>query len=300
MRTKLIANPNADRGRGAAALPQITDSLRKLGVAFDLDQTEAPAHAVELARRAVAAGYERIVAVGGDGTCNEVVNGLFTAVEPGATPCFGVIPAGSGNDFAHALNIPPDPERACAVLRHGGPRPVDLGKVIVDGQSRYFANNVGLGFDGEVAVDQQTVRRLHGFLMYLWSVFRVLAVGRWPYDMTTHWNNTQRDRPVTLITVANGVRSGGGFLLTPAAQLDDGLLDICCAGKLSRLGVLKLLPKTFDGSHVYDRAITMAAAPTVRVSVAAGVPAHIDGEILCRQGRQFEFEALPGALTVWA
>ena len=298
MSTKVIANPHANRGRCAALLPRLTNTLTRLGIPFDLSLTEAPGQATELARQAALDGYRRVVAVGGDGTCHEVVNGLFAAgVEE--TPRLGVIPTGSGNDFAHALGVPSDVEGACAVLKEGAPCPVDLGRVTVDGHSRLFANNVGLGFDGEVVVDLQKARRLRGFLMYLWSVFRVIAYGRWPYQMTVEMGGTTFTQAVTLITVANGTRSGGGFLLTPSARVDDGRLDVCYADGLSKGGVLGLLPRTLNGSHVTHPAVTMATARRLRVTVPQGAPAHIDGEVLCEAGREFTFEVLPGRLQAW-
>lgn len=298
MSTKIIANPHANRGRCAALLPRLTATLTRLGIPFDLSVTEAPGQAVELARQAALEGYRRVVAVGGDGTCHEVVNGLFAAgVE--TTPQLGVIPAGSGNDFAHALGVPSDVEGACAVLKEGAPRPVDLGRVTVDGRPRLFANNVGLGFDGEVTVDLRTVRHLHGFWMYLWSVFRVIASGRWPYQMTVTMGDRHFTQAVTLITVANGTRSGGGFLLTPSARVDDGVLDVCYADGLSKAGILALLPRTFNGSHVTHRAITMATIRRMQVTVPQGVPGHVDGELLCEAGREFTFEVLPGRLQAW-
>jgi len=298
MPTKLIANPHADRGRCAAILPRIADALARLGISFDLSMTEAPGQAVELARQAAQNGYRCVVAVGGDGTCNEVVNGLFAAGVEDA-PQMGVIPTGSGNDFAYALGIPADVEGACAVLKEGTPRPVDLGRVTVDGHPRLFANNVGLGFDGEVVVDLQKARRLHGFLMYLWSVFRVLLGGRWPYEMTVELGDARFTQTFTLLTVANGMRSGGGFLLTPPAKVDDGLLDVCYADGLSKGGVLGLLPRTLNGSHVTHPAVTLTTARRLTVTVPQRAPAHIDGEVLCEAGREFTFEVLPGQLQVW-
>ncbi len=300
IKTKIILNPNAGQGHGAKVLPEIEHHLHTLNIPFDLVQTTAPHQADQLAAEAVVAGYKRVVAAGGDGTVNEVVNGLMTARTDEHSPILGVLPVGSGNDLAYALGIPTDIAAACARLRDGSPRQIDVGKVTVDGTQRFFDNNVGIGFDGEVVVDLAQGRTLSGFLMYLWSVFRVLFAGHWPLEMSISIDGNRFRQPVTLITVANGVRAGGGFLLTPEAKLDDGLLDICYADGLSKLGVLNLLPRTINGSHIRQKSVSLTTAAAVEISVPDGAPAHIDGEVLCERGREFKFEILANQLTVWA
>jgi diacylglycerol kinase family enzyme len=135
--------------------------------------------------------------------------------------------------------------------------------------------------------------------MYLWSVFRILAFGQWPYPAQFSFNGQSHQHPLTLLTVANGVRSGGGFYLTPNAKIDDGLFDICYVPQLSKLSVLNLLPKTLNGSHIHHPAVTIARSDKVEVLIEKGIPGHIDGEILCAKGRRFDFEILPEALQVW-
>ena len=297
MRTKLIVNPFSNKGHTQTLLPQIVNTLQQLEVNFDLVQTEAVGHGIELTRQAIAAGYERLVAVGGDGTCSEVVNGVLTA-PPGAV--VGVIPCGSGNDLACSLQIPTDIVRACEILKNGSVRVIDVGRVTVDGQARFFDNSVGLGFDAEVSLDTRRIKVLRGFAMYMWSVFRVLFFGRWPYSAQFSFNGQTHQQPITLLTVGNGMRAGGGFYLTPQAQLDDGQLDICYASQMSKLTLLTVLPKTFNGTHIYHPTIRTARSGKVEVVVNTGIPGHRDGEILCTAGRHFEFEIVPQALRVWA
>jgi diacylglycerol kinase (ATP) len=299
MQTKLIVNPYSNKGNTLNLLPQITNTLQKLGVEFDLAQTQAPGQAIELAQQAVANGYERVVAVGGDGTCNEIANGLLAAARHGHTAMLGVIPTGCGNDLAYTLDIPFDINQACAVLKDGSERVIDVGRVTVDGQPRIFVNSVGLGFDAEVAIDTKRTKRLRGFGLYLWSVFRVLAFGKWPYHAQFSLNGESHQHPITLLTVANGVRAGGGFYLTPEARLDDGLFDVCYAPQMSRLSLLHLLPKTLKGTHIHHQAVTMTRSRKIELFVETGIPGHIDGEILCVDGHHFDFEILAGALRVW-
>lgn len=300
MKTKIILNPNAGQRHGAKVLPDIEHHLQTLGIPYDLVQTTAPHQADTLTAQAIADGYERVVAAGGDGTINEVVNGLLTSQTEGHSAVLGVLPVGSGNDLAYALGISADVATACARLKNGSARRIDVGKVTVDGVPRYFANNVGIGFDGEVVVDLAQGRTLNGFLMYLWSVFRVLFKGRWPFEVEVAIDGNHFRQDVTLINVANGMRSGGGFLLTPHAKLDDGVLDICYADGLSKIGVLNLLPRTINGSHIRQKSVTLTTGTEVEITVPDGAPAHIDGEVLCRRGQDFKFEILKNKLTVWA
>ncbi len=299
MRTRLIVNPHSDQGHTLVILPQITGTLQQLAIDFDVVQTEAPGHAVELAQQAVADGVERVVAVGGDGTCNEIANGLALVADEDGSAIMGLIPSGSGNDWAVSLGIPLDVTEACAVLKNGSEHVIDMGRVTVDNTARFFVNIVGLGLDAEVAQDTQRTTWLRGFPRYLLSVFRVLIAGQWPYSAKFCYSGQQHQQPLVLLAVGNGTRAGGGFLLTPDAKMDDGLFDICHAPKMSRLRLLNLLPKTLKGTHIYHSLVTMARSDTVDVLVENGIPGHIDGETLCVAGRQFKFEILPGVLRVW-
>jgi len=299
MRTRLIVNPSSDQGHTLVVLPQITNILQQSGIDFDVVQTKAPGHAVTLAQQAVAGGVERVVAVGGDGTCNEIANGLISVADEDGTAIMGLIPSGSGNDWAVSLNIPLDVAEACTVLKNGSEQLIDMGRVTVDDTTRYFVNIVGLGLDAEVAQDTQRITWLRGFPRYLLSVFRVLIAGQWPYPTEFGYNGQQRQQPLVLLAVGNGTRAGGGFLLTPDAKMDDGLFDICHASQMSRLSLLNLLPKTLKGTHIYHPLVTMARSASVEVLVESGIPGHIDGETLCVAGHQFKFEILPGVLRVW-
>ncbi len=301
VRTKLIVNPVAGKGHAGNVLSQVQTYLAQYGVDYDLTSTQAPGQGVDLARQAAQAGYERVVAMGGDGTADEVANGLLLAAEDGYPAVIGAIPVGSGNDFSYAVGIPADLEEACRRLAEGRVRTVDVIRVTVDGQPRIFDNSVGIGYDADVSLETRKMKLLRGFPMYLWAVFRVLATNsKWPYPMRiTVDGQPLPHQAVTLITVANGPRAGGGFYLTPDAQPDDGVLDVCVADQLGRLGILKLLPHTMKGTHVGKKPIMMLQGRHVLIEAERGVPGHVDGEILCTQGRRFEFEILPGRLKVW-
>jgi diacylglycerol kinase (ATP) len=301
VRTRLIVNTTAGKGHAGKVLPQVQQYLVHYGVDYDLTYTQAPGQGVDLARQAAAAGYERVVAMGGDGTADEVANGLLLAAEEGYQTVLGTIPVGSGNDFSYAVGIPADLEGACQRLAAGQVRTVDVIRVTVDGQPHIFDNSVGIGYDADVSLETRKIKLLRGFPMYLWAVFRVLATnGKWPYPMRiTVDGQPLPHQAVTLITVANGPRAGGGFYLTPDAQPDDGLLDICVADQLGRIGILQLLPHAMRGTHVDKKSVTMLQARHVLIESDRGLPGHVDGEILCVEGRRIEFEILPGRLKVW-
>lgn len=301
MRTKLIVNATAGRGYAGKILHEVQACLAHYGVDYDLTRTESHGQAIDLAHKAAADGYRRVVAMGGDGTTNEVTNGLMMAAEEGYQATLGIIPAGSGNDFAYAVGIPGTAQGACRRLAEGRERVVDVVQVTVDGESRIYDYGVGIGYDADVLLETRKMTRLRGFLMYLWAAMRVLATdGKWPYPMhVTVDGQPLPHQAVTLITVANGPRAGGGFLLAPDAQPDDGLLDVCVADRLGRLGILYLLPHAMRGTHKGKKPVTMLRGKHVLIESERGVPGHMDGEVLCTQGHHLEFEILPGRLKVW-
>jgi YegS/Rv2252/BmrU family lipid kinase len=297
----LIVNTTAGRGHAGNILDKVEACLVHCGVDYDLLRTEAAGQAIDLAHQAAADGYERVVAMGGDGTTNEVTNGLLMAAEEGHQTMLGVIPAGSGNDFAYAVGIPGNPEKACRRLSEGGVRVVDVGRVTVDGESHIYNYGVGIGYIADALMESREMTHLPGFLMYLGAALRVLATdGKWPYPMRiTVDGKPLPHRAVTMITVANGPRAGGGFLLAPDAEPDDGLLDVVLADQLGRSGILYLLPHAMRGTHKGKKPVMMLQARHVLIEGERGLPGHMDGEVLCTQGRRIEFEILPGRLKVW-
>lgn len=298
-RMKVILNPAAARGYGAKVAPQLRRFLEVEKLDFELVTTDRPGHAAELAKQAVDNGFKIVVAVGGDGTVNEVVNGLIAASEGEVAGTLGIIPIGSGSDFAYAVGVPPDLRGACHRLVHGQTRLVDVGRVTLpDGTSRYFDNTVGIGFDGIVALESRNVRWLHGFVLYLWTVLRTIIFYNLAPVMRVEYDGETITQPTLMLVVANGRREGGGFLVTPQAKLDDGLFDLCLARGINRLQILQLLPHVMKGTHIDKEPVTMAQARYVRVTSETKLVAHMDGEILCTDAHRLEFEILPQRLQV--
>jgi diacylglycerol kinase (ATP) len=243
---KIILNPTAGRGYGAKAEPELRRLLALEGVQYELVLTEAPWHAVELAREAAGGGFGMVVAAGGDGTTHEVANGLMAAAEEGhAGATLGIIPIGSGSDFAHTVGVPPDLVGACRRLAHGRLRVVDVGRVTLpgsNGHSRYFDNTVNIGFGGVVTVEARKIKRLRGIPLYLLAVLKTVFLYHRAPLVTIAYDDQERTLPSLMICVANGPREGGGFLVAPHAQPDDGLFDLCITSEVSQLQMLGLIP----------------------------------------------------------
>jgi diacylglycerol kinase (ATP) len=286
----LIANPVAGRGAALRALSRVHAVLDAAGADYRVALTAGRGHATQLAARAVADGWDAVVAVGGDGTVHEVANGALGA----GSALFGVVPLGSGNDFAHAAGVPISPLEATARLLTGEPHAVDAGRV----GDRWFVNGVGIGLDARVAVEANRVRRLRGVGMYLWALARVLPGYRAPHMEVTVDGAPWLDRPLTLITIGNGPRQGGGFRMNPGAILDDGLLDLCACDALSTPRVLRFLPHTLRGTHVGLAGVHCIRGRRVEVASRDSLAIHADGEVVAEDARGAVIEIHPGRLTL--
>jgi diacylglycerol kinase (ATP) len=298
MKFKVILNPVAGRGYGARVEPDLCRLLEAEGLEFDLVRTTGFWHAAELAERAIGEGFDTVVAVGGDGTTHEVVNGLMAASKGDVAGALGVIPVGSGSDFAHNVGVPADLAGACRRLTRGETRLVDVCRVTVDDQpSRYFNNTVNIGFGGIVTLEAQKVKWVRGMALYLPVVLKTIFLTQAP-RMTIEYDDQKLAMPTAMFCVANGAREGGGFFCTPDAQLADGLLDLCIVREIGRLAMLSLVPRFMDGSHVDREPITMARTDRVIVSSPDDLIAHADGEMICTDAHRIAFEILPRRLQV--
>jgi diacylglycerol kinase (ATP) len=293
----VIVNPIAGRGAGERVIPRIVRLLREHGLSFDLVRTERPWHAAELARQAVVSGYRTVVAVGGDGTSNEVLNGLMAAREAGeGEAAMGVLCVGTGNDFAYGMGIPLDLEEGCAALARGRTRRVDVGHAR---GFRYFGNGIGIGFDAAVNVVASRLQRLRGFLVYLIAVLRTLLFYYRAPLTRIELDDQTLEQPALMISVMNGRRMGGGFLMTPFSRPDDGLFDLCIGKKMSQLEMLSFVPRFMKGTQVGDPRVIMTRSRRVRVKVRDGTQVvHADGETLALDVRELDLEVIPQALSV--
>jgi diacylglycerol kinase (ATP) len=285
---KLIMNPAAGRRNAAVHALRAFERFPARGATFSAEQTRAPGDAGRIAREALR-DHDVIVAVGGDGTVNEVVQGMIFSDRP-----LGIIPAGSGNDFIKSLGIPNNIEKAAQIIMRGITRRIDAGRV----NGRYFANAVGIGFDAVVNRASYGIRHAKGgLLLYLCALVKTL--GRYQaVTMTVTMNGRSDSGDLFLLTAGNGTTVGGGFRLTPRARLDDGLLDVTRIKPIALLPLLWHLPKVFLGAieRVPAYAV-MDRTPHLIVESSGPVPVHLDGEIYSGDETRFEIEIVPRAIT---
>ncbi|MFC1879790.1 diacylglycerol/lipid kinase family protein [Chloroflexota bacterium] len=301
-RYKIIVNPTSGRGTGEISYPLIENLLRQHGLDFDICRTEAPDHAIQLAEEASASGYDVVVAAGGDGTANEVLNGLVRARQKGSgTAAMGIISVGRGNDFAYGVNTPPDLEAACQALVQNKQQVIDVGFVLggdyPDG--RYFGNGVGIGFDAVVGFEALKLKRLSGFPSYIVAALKTIFLYFQAPTVRIEYNDQTLTQPALMVSIMNGRRLGGGFMMAPEGLIDDGLFDLCIVDQVSRIAIFGLILRFMNGDQAGHEAIRMERTAQVKVSAVKGsLPAHADGETLCIAGEQLTLEILPKALEM--
>ena len=285
---KLIANPAARRGNTRLILSRTLELFAKRGVSYDLELTAGPKEAGMIAR-AACRDYDVIVAIGGDGTVNEVVQGMVFSHTP-----LGIIPGGTGNDFVRSLRIPNKLEQAVDIVLAGQTRTIDLGKI----NDTYFANNAGFGFDAAVNITTYGMGGGAGGLsLYLRALVRTLGKYR-PVQLTIAMSGRTSDQETFLLSIGNGTTCGGGFKLTPHAKLDDQLLDVTLIRPLPLASLLWHFPKVFLGT--IDRVSYASVARTAELTVTSNgpVPIHVDGEIFPGNAATYKVSMIPRALTV--
>lgn len=285
----LIVNLIAGQGRCKELFPQVKMELDRRHIQYDLHFTNEPMEAVDVAKMGIEAGFSHIVAMGGDGTVNEVANGLL-----GSDATLAVIPAGTGNDFIRMLGIPGNPMQAIDTLLDGTTRTIDLGQVEDD---RCFVNGLGIGLDAQVARDVLKMERLRGAPAYITAAVRqVFRFRAFPVTLSTP--EEQFELTCLSVGIANGIYAGGGFRLAPRADLDDGLIDISALGDYPKLERLFRLPKVRAGKHVDWKNVTYRQASEVTISSPKKLIAHVDGEPYRLPSDSFTVRALPQALRV--
>ncbi len=296
----LIFNPMADNGRTGQKASDLRAMIDTLGGA-DWHATQYPAHASEVAAAATEQGYQTVVARGGDGTVHEVLNGLMR-VPPERRPRLGIVALGSGNDFAHAVGIQTNPQDAMRRVFAGAPRAVDVA-LIRDGtgRSEYFNNSAGLGFDAAINIRSRKIKRLNGFLMYLAATLQSIALNFEAPHLKVQYDGGTLDQPVMMLTVGNGMREGGGFVTTPDAKVDDGLLDFIYISQVTQFRMLQLLPRVMNGTHVGQPDVHIKRTTRLVIDSDRALPIHIDGELFApyeANVRHVEVELLPSAVQV--
>lgn len=276
--TLLVFNPIANLSRAWPVASNLRRVADELGGA-DWAGTVYPSHAAEIAEKASTQGYKVVVAIGGDGTIHEVINGLM-AVPEEKRPALGIVPIGSGNDFAYSLNITKDPEVALRQVFTGTQRPIDIG-CVQDGTSRkeYWMNTLGMGFDAAVNIHSRNVPVFQGFMIYFLAVFRTMIQNYRPFKILYNIDGIEAQKKTLMFTVANGKREGGGFLLAPDASQDDGLLNFTNVDVISRLNMLSAIPYFLKGTHANLGYVKTGTCKKVTIHSDLPLWIHTDGEI---------------------
>jgi len=299
--TVIILNPWAGRGLAGQKRPALESALKAADIPYTLLTTTARGAATGLTMQGLERGATTVVAVGGDGTINEVVNGLLRAPASSSRQVrLGVVPFGTGSDFIKMFDgmAAGDIGGAVRRLSRGTVRPVDAGLVRVDHDAgRYFINGLGMGLDAQAANEALKITRLKGLAVYLVAILRAL-VNYKAYPMTVCYDEARVQRRLLFTTIGNGRCQAGGFWLTPQAQIDDGLLDVCMIDNLRLDEILRYLPRVMKGTHIYLKQATMGRAREITVEVSAPIPVATDGEVIATRARQISVAVLPQVLEV--
>ncbi len=294
---KIILNPTSGRGTGEKSAAVIESILHEHNIDFELVRTEAPWHAAKLAQEAIAQGFDYVVAAGGDGTCNEVINGFMLARAAGLNgSALGVLSVGRGNDFAFSMGIPPDCHAGCMALIKGETRKIDIGKVTggLYPEGRYFGNGIGIGFDAVVGFEAVKLKPLKGFASYIAGALKTMMLYFNVPTLRVEMDDHEITQRCLMVSVMNGYRLGGGFFMTPQSRPDDGKFDLCIVKKISRAQVLGLILQFTRGTQGTHPAVTFARSQRVKVTALDGsIPAHTDGETLCTKADQLLIEIMP-------
>ena len=286
----LLVNPTAAHGRGARVAAAAATALRSEGIGVREVRGRDAGEAAELAARAVEKRPDAVVAVGGDG----MVHLALQAVAGGDVP-FGVVPAGTGNDFARAVGVPLDDPVAAArgiarAVRAGTSRPVDLGR----SEGTWFGCVAAAGFDARVNDRANRMSWPRGRSRYPIAMLAELGVFR-PLPYVVETDGRRWETRAMLVVVGNARSYGGGMLVTPDARTDDGLLDVLVLAELPTYEFLRVFPRVYRGTHVTHPAVTVLQARQVHLA-APGITTYVDGEVLGTLPRGFE--AVPGAVQV--
>jgi diacylglycerol kinase (ATP) len=297
---KVIVNPVAGAGRTRREWPRIMGLFKGSGLRFEHDITEAPGHAIELARAAAKNGYDTVVSVGGDGTVNEVVNGLYTSGNIGDI-ALGIISTGTGRDYIRTVGIPRRYEDACRCLLNPQKRTVDLGIVEYTDKGkmveRLFVNFAGFGFDAEIV--RRTTRQfkaLGSLSAYLMGLLATLITYR-NKEISLKVDGEPLERRVCAVLMNNGKYGGGGMFAAPGADLADGWLDVLIVGDMSKPDLLRSLPRIYKGTHLTHPKVTMKKAKEIEAVCRSGrMQLQADGELLGEVPARFR--VLTSALNV--
>jgi diacylglycerol kinase (ATP) len=288
----VVFNPRSGKGRGARLVQPVLEALARPGTTIEHALTARAGEEADLAERAVASGFRKVVAVGGDGTWSNVASGVLRSGQPVA---LGLVPGGTGCDLAKSLGIPPKDVAACAAIVHDGAvRAIDVGRI----EGRYFLNCAGFGYDIAVIEESWRVTWLQGELLYLYCALKQLGSYR-GFSVEVEADGVGQGRQdLLMLILANGRIFGGGFKIAPGADLGDGKLDVSSFGNARLPGRVGLLVRLLRGTHARASSVVSFAGRSFRLRFDRPPAYETDGEWNQAESAELEIETLPGALRV--
>lgn len=301
----IVLNPNAAKGRALSQRAAIEDYFASNRIPVRMVLTERPLEAIGLAKEAVLSGYRTVVAAGGDGTINEVVDGVVRATrELGLSaeeaPLVGLIPIGRGNDFAFFAKIPKTVEDACKLIASKKWKAIDYGEVTGGRfpEGRCFVNGVGIGFEPLVNFVASDFKKISGMLSYLFGFLKIMVHYPAPILVEIASEHGSFACSTQQISICNGRRMGSMFIMGPNAELDDGLLDVVYANKpIKGREILKYAVRFFSGSQLKtDRFSSFRATGVTVTAPTDSLPCHTDGEEVSRGCRSISVKLFPAGV----
>jgi len=287
----LVVNPEAGRGLGREMGPAVGRYLQELGLPVRIQNSSGPGDVQAKVQAALAEKPPVVIVAGGDGTVHEGVNGWMRA--GGGAP-LGVVPVGTGNDFAKMLKASPDWREACWRVVRNDTRCVDVGRC----NDFYFANGLGIGFDAQVALEANKIRWIRGNAVYGLALAKILLLHHSRPMLRIQHDGESLDTDITLLTINNGKVEGGAFVMAPDAEIDDGLFDVVVARGMGRLGIMGLLPQVLKGEHMSNPKVLKFRTAKLSVQSPTALPIHADGELTYTGAMNLEIEVLPKRLEV--
>ncbi|HVO60275.1 MAG TPA: diacylglycerol kinase family protein [Terriglobales bacterium] len=291
-----IVNPTAGGGRCRKLLGPALERLRAAGLHIDLAETTAPTEATQIAREAYAQGRRRFLAVGGDGTSYEIVNGLFPEAQATEPPVLGFLPLGTGNSFLRDFGHQ-DIEAAIQALIAGRTRPSDVIRLQHKHGTVYYINLLSLGFAADVNFMRARRFNHYGQLGYVLSIFTCLArLDRRPFPLSIDGQGNFDDRRCLFLSFNNSKFTGGTMMIAPDADVNDGLIEYVRWGPIGRLGLIRNLYTLYDGTHIKHPLASRRGAKQIDFRLDHAVRVMIDGEALTLHCERLD--VLPSALSV--
>ena len=295
MKAELIINHTAGGGKPEKYISEILSYFDGINFDYHVSWTPSSGSATTLARQAAEQGADIIISVGGDGTINEIINGI---IQSPTQPALGIIPAGWANDFIKSTTIPKDILQACQIISRNKTKMIDVGLI---NEETYFANVCGIGFDADIAdlANQMKTRYPHwktlSAYVYVFATIQKLLSSLPSFQAKITIDGKVVEGEMLLVAVANGKIEGGKFNITPAAEIDDGLLDICIIEKMNRFRCLYLLPKVIKGTHHEVSEVSFFRGKDILIELNKFVTAQVAGEILPPE-KKYHIRMLPQKL----